>query len=437
MTVRTSDGTWVVPTYRAVWIPATVPHTITMSGTVAMRTLYLKPRLARALPRDCCVVNISPLLKELILHACAFASLKKTIPWQRHLIDVIIDQLESVQVVPLQLPNPSDRRALRIAEALLTDPSEVAATPTALQSGRGWQEDCGETLPGRRRHHLWKVEAEPVYAGNAAPSGGRDCHPRRSRSRLQYAKRIYFHVQGDLGDHAGVVLQSRCKWQITPCILRCFNHEWEIRGFGEPLHVKQGEQVLMHILNSSPAEVLWIAVAGHSFHIIALDGNPVPQPQTVRMPSLAPAERVCAIVEMKAPGIWVLGEVRKHVQAASMGLVIEYAGVTVKPVWTQPADLTWDNRQFAAPGETSHSGDESVRIELAFDSKFQGHGNEEFWKMNGKHRVVILAQVLHHQPVALTGLEDGLVGLRVRLMAAQILRRQSVVEFVPLLFQNW
>jgi AraC-like DNA-binding protein len=124
MTVRTSDGTWVVPTYRAVWIPAAVLRTITMSGTVAMRTLYLKPRLARAMPRDCCVVNVRPLLRELILHACAFAALKKTILWQRHLIDVIIDQLETIQMVPLQLPNPSDPRALRIAQALLTDPSE-------------------------------------------------------------------------------------------------------------------------------------------------------------------------------------------------------------------------------------------------------------------------------------------------------------------------
>src|SRR5579859_6704808 len=67
MTVRTSQGAWVVPTHRAVWIPATVSHTITMSGPVAMRTLYLKPRLAKMLPRDCCVVNVSPLLRELIL----------------------------------------------------------------------------------------------------------------------------------------------------------------------------------------------------------------------------------------------------------------------------------------------------------------------------------------------------------------------------------
>src|SRR5579884_2887596 len=63
MTVRTRSGTWVVPPQRAVWIPAAIPHTITMSGVVAMRTLYLKPRLAKSLPRDCCVINVSSLLK--------------------------------------------------------------------------------------------------------------------------------------------------------------------------------------------------------------------------------------------------------------------------------------------------------------------------------------------------------------------------------------
>lgn len=124
MTVRTSVGAWVVPTQRAVWIPASVPHTITMSGRVAMRTLYFKPRPAKALPRNCCVVNVSALLKELILHACAFPALNKTIRAQRHLIAVIIDQLEMIPMVPLQLPNPRDRRALRVAEILSSDPSD-------------------------------------------------------------------------------------------------------------------------------------------------------------------------------------------------------------------------------------------------------------------------------------------------------------------------
>jgi FtsP/CotA-like multicopper oxidase with cupredoxin domain len=155
-------------------------------------------------------------------------------------------------------------------------------------------------------------------------------------------------------------------------------------GFGDPISVKQGDRVLMHILNSSPTEVHWIALAGHTFHVIALDGNPVPQPQSVPMLRLAPAERVSAMIEMNAPGVWVLGEVRKHVQAAGMGIVIEYAGATGKPAWTQPDDLIWNYSQFVIPDARKQSGDEAVHIVLAFDSKFKGHGNEELWRINGK-----------------------------------------------------
>ena len=106
-------------------------------------------------------------------------------------------------------------------------------------------------------------------------------------------------------------------------------------GFGEPVRVKQGDRVLMHLLNSSPTEVHWVALAGHTFQVVALDGNPVPQTHSVPMLRLAPAERVSAIVEMINPGVWILGDVRKHIQAAGMGIVVEYAGATGKPVWRQ------------------------------------------------------------------------------------------------------
>jgi FtsP/CotA-like multicopper oxidase with cupredoxin domain len=153
-------------------------------------------------------------------------------------------------------------------------------------------------------------------------------------------------------------------------------------GFGDPIRVKSGDRVLMHILNSSPTEVHWIALAGHSFQVIALDGNTVPQPQTVPMLRLSPAERVSAIVTMNNPGIWILGEVRKHVQAAGMGIVIEYANATGKSAWTQPEDLVWNYQQFSAPGVAAIPATETIA--LAFDSKFQGHGNEELWRINGK-----------------------------------------------------
>jgi FtsP/CotA-like multicopper oxidase with cupredoxin domain len=155
-------------------------------------------------------------------------------------------------------------------------------------------------------------------------------------------------------------------------------------GFGEPVRVKHGERVLMHVLNSSPTEVHWIALAGHSFHVIALDGNSAAQPQSVPMLRLAPAERVSAIVEMNTPGIWILGEVRKHIQASGMGIVIEYANATGKPAWNQPEDLVWNYRQFCGTGDAPPTPDGTKRIELVFDSKFQGHGNEELWRINGQ-----------------------------------------------------
>jgi len=153
-------------------------------------------------------------------------------------------------------------------------------------------------------------------------------------------------------------------------------------GSGDPVKVKQGEHAIMHILNSSPTEVHWISFSGHSFKVVALDGNPVAQAQTVSMLRLAPAERVSAIVEMNNPGVWILGEVRKHIQASGMGVVIEYANSSGKPVWTQPEDLVWNYRQFAAAGDAAQLQDAKT-IELVFDSKFQGHGNEELWRING------------------------------------------------------
>lgn len=140
MTIRTRDGAWVVPPHRAVWIPAEIPHTITMSGLVAMRTLYLKPKLAKNLPRNCCVINVSGLLKELILHACSMHALKQTVRWQSHLLAVILHQLEAAPTIPLQLPHLSDPRLVRIAEILMSNPRD----------GRTLAQLCRATGAGKR-----------------------------------------------------------------------------------------------------------------------------------------------------------------------------------------------------------------------------------------------------------------------------------------------
>lgn len=154
-------------------------------------------------------------------------------------------------------------------------------------------------------------------------------------------------------------------------------------GFGEPLRVKQGQRILLHILNSSPTEVHWIALAGHSFRVVALDGNLVPTPRSVPMLRLAPAERVCAVVEMINPGVWVLGEVRKHVQALGMAVVVEYENNSRPAQWQQPSELIWNYEQFAAAQPADSLRESPIVVPLVLESKFRGHGAMEAWTING------------------------------------------------------
>jgi FtsP/CotA-like multicopper oxidase with cupredoxin domain len=164
----------------------------------------------------------------------------------------------------------------------------------------------------------------------------------------------------------------------------------KVMGFGEPLRVKQGQRVVFHVLNSSPTEVHWIAFAGHSFRVVALDGNAVPTSQTVPMLRLAPGERVSAVVDMHNPGVWVLGEVRKHVQALGMAIAVEYAGESGKPNWAQPEALLWNYEQFAGDSRddsATAAGDlagEPIVVPLLIESQFRGHGAMEGWTINGK-----------------------------------------------------
>jgi AraC-like DNA-binding protein len=174
MTVRAKTGTWVVPANRAVWIPAGIRHSITMCGAVAMRTLYLEADLAKALPRKCSVVSVSALLRELILTACGSGSLNPRIGRQRHLIAVILDQLQTIQTIPLRLPNPTDPRALRVARALTGQAARdqplgricALAGASKRTIERLFQRDVGMSI-GKWRQQLHLLRAMELLAQGA------------------------------------------------------------------------------------------------------------------------------------------------------------------------------------------------------------------------------------------------------------------------------
>jgi FtsP/CotA-like multicopper oxidase with cupredoxin domain len=113
-------------------------------------------------------------------------------------------------------------------------------------------------------------------------------------------------------------------------------------GQGEPIRVREGERVLFRLLNASATQNVTLALAGHRFTVVALDGNPVPSHRVLESIFLAPAERVDAIVEMNQPGVWVLGGIRDEDRKMGLGIVVEYANRSGEPQWIAPPSSAWD-----------------------------------------------------------------------------------------------
>ena len=152
-------------------------------------------------------------------------------------------------------------------------------------------------------------------------------------------------------------------------------------GHGEPIRVKQGERVLFHILNGSATEMRSLALPGHSFRVLALDGNPVPNPALVPVLWLGTAERVSAIVEMNHPGVWILGDLSDDDRRHGMGIVVEYAGQKGKAQWIKPAPQHWNYLHFAKPDAMPTAPDETFDMTFEKDNAAEEGFNR--WTING------------------------------------------------------
>jgi AraC-like DNA-binding protein len=120
MEVAAEQSLWLIPPQFAVWIPADVRHSIRMPGAASMRTLYLRPGLARG--KQCAVLHVTPLLRELIVEAVRIGNLKARNAGHAALRDVIVAHIDRASPIPTMLAMPSDTRARAIAEAVITSP---------------------------------------------------------------------------------------------------------------------------------------------------------------------------------------------------------------------------------------------------------------------------------------------------------------------------
>lgn len=152
-------------------------------------------------------------------------------------------------------------------------------------------------------------------------------------------------------------------------------------GHGDPIRVKTGDRVMLHVLNGSATDTRSLALPGHTFNVVALDGNPVPKQVGVPVLWMGAGERISAIVEMTNPGIWVLGDLSDDDRQAGMGVVVEYAGRSGSPQWAPPPQFRWDYRLFAAAGQTPPVVDHV--IDLLIEKRNAAHNGFNVWTING------------------------------------------------------
>jgi FtsP/CotA-like multicopper oxidase with cupredoxin domain len=161
-----------------------------------------------------------------------------------------------------------------------------------------------------------------------------------------------------------------------------FSINGKMLGAGDPVHVKQGERVLFHVLNASAGEIRSLALPGHVFRVVALDGNPVPTPAEVPVLWLGTAERISAIVEMNHPGVWVMGDLDDDDRRHGMGIVVEYAGRSGKPQWVKPKPFRWDYARFAKTVAAPAPSDETIEMTIIKNNAALGGFNQ--WTLNGE-----------------------------------------------------
>ncbi|MEA3192896.1 MAG: hypothetical protein QOD26_1229 [Betaproteobacteria bacterium] len=176
MTVDTRDATWVVPPQRAVWMPPTVAHRLTTKGVVQLRSLYISREAAARMPATCEVLEVTPLLRELILRATELPLEYDVRGPAGRIMRLLLDELGSLPRLPYNLPMPKSAPLAAICRKLLDTPDDAATlAEIARKSGlsartlaRHFRRHTGMSFAEwRRRARLlralgWIAEGRPI-----------------------------------------------------------------------------------------------------------------------------------------------------------------------------------------------------------------------------------------------------------------------------------
>lgn len=153
MQVSTHDGNWVVPPQRAVWIPAGVAHEVLMLG-VSTRSVYIEPG-AVDLGSCCQVINVSPLMRHLLMEAVEIPLAYDEVGRDGALVDLLLHELARSTHLPLHIPLPVDARLLALCQGFLQ-------RPDTHQSPQQWADQVHVSL--RTFNRLFRQQTDLSFS---------------------------------------------------------------------------------------------------------------------------------------------------------------------------------------------------------------------------------------------------------------------------------
>lgn len=158
MSVVTDQASFVIPPQRAIWMPAGVYHELTCRSPVSVRTLYVEA--TSDLPRECRVLEVSELLRALILEAMALPREYDTAGRGGRIVQLILDSIATPTTASLCAPMPRDVRLLKVCRALIEDPTRgdslddwaAQACMSRRTFTRSFRDETGMSLAEWRQH---------------------------------------------------------------------------------------------------------------------------------------------------------------------------------------------------------------------------------------------------------------------------------------------
>jgi FtsP/CotA-like multicopper oxidase with cupredoxin domain len=149
---------------------------------------------------------------------------------------------------------------------------------------------------------------------------------------------------------------------------------------GDAIRVRAGERVRFHFVHAGALDDVHLHLPGHCFHVVALDGNPVPTPAAVDVLSLARGERIEAIVEMNNPANWTLGSLNDAERAGGLGVRVTYAAQNGPAQWHPPVAVDWSYGRFSATNRSVPPADQTIEMLLEKRSSDRKHQ----WVIDGR-----------------------------------------------------